>query len=140
MQVTAQHYQLPIIYFQMDSELIPEEMTAIPMKPRLVPFYPVKTSLPKSAGGYYRSQLPLAPFHVSTVHRCQGMTAKSPGGVVYDPPTGSPFTMGLDYIALSRCQQQQDLVLLGPLQLNGFISHSAIRRQIKDKYTRLKAL
>ena len=71
MQVTAQHYQLPIIYVQMDSELIPEEMTAIPKKPRVVPFYPVKTPLPKSAGGYYRSQLPLTPFHArSTVNGC----------------------------------------------------------------------
>jgi len=56
---------------------------------------PIRTHFSKSAGGYYRCQLPLGPCHASTVHGCQGWTAKSPGGGVYEPPSGSPFAMAL---------------------------------------------
>jgi len=139
-QVTSPQYQIPIVYVQMDSELIPEGMTAIAGKARVIPFSPIRTNLPKNAGGYYRNQLPLAPYHASTVHGCQGMTAKSPGGIVYEPPAESPFAMGLDYVALSRCQQQDDLLLTRPLQLNGFMSHSVVRGKIREEYARLRAL
>lgn len=139
-QVTSQGYQQPIVYVQMDSEQIPAEMTAINGIPRVIAYAPVRRSFSKSAGGYCRTQLPLAPCHASTVHACQGMTAKSPGGVVYEPPIGYPFAMALDYVALSRCQQQDDLMLLRALQVKGFMSHPLLRKKIKDEYVRLASL
>ena len=124
----------------MDSKQISDDMTAIPGMHRVIPFSPIRTPFSKSAGGYYRCQLPLGPCHASTVHGCQGWTAKSPGGIVYEPPSGSPFAMALDYVALSRCQQLDDLTLLSPLKISGFLSHSANRKLIKDEYARLMAL
>ena len=60
------------------------------------------------------------------------MTAPSPGGVVYEPSDKAPFTMGLDYVAASRCQNASDLVLTRPLRLDGFLSHTAYRSMIKN--------
>ena len=129
---------MPIIYVQMDCDDIPEDMTAIEGIPRVFPFVPSKIKLGKS--GYYRSQVPLVACHATTVHSCQGMTAPSPGGVVYEPPDRAPFTMGLDYVAASRCQNAADLVLTRPLRLDGFTSHSNYRSLIKKEYERLSLL
>ena len=129
---------MPIMYDQMDNDDIPTTTTAIGGIPRVFPFVPSKIKLGKS--GYYRSQVPLVACHATTVHSCQGMTARSPGGVVYEPSDKAPFTMGLDYVAASRCQNASDLVLTRPLRLDGFLSHAAYRSMIKNEYERLSKL
>jgi hypothetical protein len=126
---------MPIIYVQMDTSDIPETSTAIEGIPRVFPFVPLTLELGKS--GYSRSQVPLVACHASTVHACQGMTARSPGGVVYEPPDKLPFAMGLDYVAISRCQNMSDLMLTRQLRPEGFTSHLKIRRVIKEEYERL---
>jgi hypothetical protein len=64
------------------------------------------------------------------IYACQGMTARSPGGVVYEPPDKLPFAMGLDYVAISRCENMSDLMLTCQLRPEGFTSHLKIRRVI----------
>ena len=59
---------------------------------------------------------------------------------MYEPSDKAPFTMGLDYVAASRCQNSSDLVLTRPLRLDGFLSHAAYRSMIKNEYERLSRL
>lgn len=87
-----------------------------------------------------RLQLPLTPCHASTVHSAQGLTAKSPGGIIYDQggPGCRRFAFGLAYVALSRCRKFKDLKLARPLDLKDFSAHERTRDKIKDEYERLE--
>lgn len=89
-----------------------------------------------------RLQFPLELAHASTVHSCQGFTAKSPGGVVFlRNYKGKPlFAPGLCYVALSRCQSIRDLLLRDPLSLQHFKLHENFLQSITNEYDRLEVL
>ena len=86
----------------------------------------------------HRYQIPLELCHASTVHSCQGITAKSPGGVVFDRTDGQLFAMGLCYVAISRCQSIKDLILRRPIRPHDFQTHSAVTEVIMAEYIRLE--
>ena len=81
----------------------------------------------------------MTPCHASTVHSAQGLTAKSPGGIIYHPGRRR-FACGLAYVALSRCRKLRDIKLARPLESKDFTSHEATREKIKDEYARLEDL
>ena len=86
-----------------------------------------------------RTQLPLTPCHASTVHSAQGLTAKSPGGIIYHSGRRR-FACGLAYVALSRCRKLRDVKLARPLKSEDFTSHDRTRDKIKEEYARLEEL
>ena len=88
-----------------------------------------------------RLQFPLELAHASTVHSCQGITAKSPGGVVFLRRNENKplFAPGLCYVALSRCQSIHDLVLHDPLSLDHFNAHKDVLQKVGQEYERLES-
>ena len=74
------------------------------------------------------------------MHACQGVTAKSPGGVVFvrNYKTKPLFAPGLCYVAISRCQSVRELLLRDPLGLQHFRVHELSLRSIKEEYDRLE--
>ena len=87
----------------------------------------------------HRYQIPLELCHASTVHSCQGATATSPGGVVYNRTNRDLFASGLTYVAISRCQSIKDLLLQKPILLGHFKTHPKVLAAIKTEYKRLAA-
>jgi ATP-dependent exoDNAse (exonuclease V) alpha subunit len=90
----------------------------------------------------FRSQFPLELAHASTIHACQGVTAKSPGGLVFlrNFQNKPLFAPGLCYVAISRCQSVRELLLRDPLGLQHFKVHENFLSTIKLEYDRLEQL
>lgn len=84
--------------------------------------------------------MPLQLCHAATVHSCQGVTAKSPGGVVFNRTDKPVHAAGLCYVAISRCQCIGDLILQKSLALSHFRSHRSVREAIEAEYARLEGL
>ena len=84
-----------------------------------------------------RNQIPLELCHAATVHSCQGATASSPGGVVYNRTDRALFASGLTYVAISRCQSIKDLLLQKPIAMHHFKTHESVLDAIKAEYKRL---
>ena len=76
------------------------------------------------------------------MHSCQGITAKSPGGVVFlrNYKNKPLFAPGLCYVALSRCQSIRDLLLRDPISLQHFKVHENFIQSISNEYDRLEML
>lgn len=85
-----------------------------------------------------RLQIPLELCHASTVHSCQGATAQSPGGVVYNRTDRHLFASGLTYVAISRCQSIMDLILQQPVAAKHFRTHEKVLDAISEEYKRLE--
>jgi hypothetical protein len=92
---------------------------------------------PLKANGkiFYRTQLPLELAHASTVHKYQGLTA--PSDVVVEPAE-RPFSMGIEYVAISRTTKLESLHLLKCLRPKHFNSHSAKRNLVQREYERMR--
>jgi len=84
---------------------------------------------------FYRTQLPLELAHASTVHKYQGLTA--PSDVVVEPAE-RPFSMGIEYVAISRTTKLDKLHLLRCLRPKHFSSHSEKRTLVHNEYERLR--
>ena len=110
------------------------KLTCMPGVPRVVPFV-AKPSMIYLQHKYYRYQLPLAPAHCRTFHKAQGITAKF--GMVVAPSTKKPFAMGVEYVAVSRAQKMEDVILTHPIREDHINSHGGVRRSITAEYRRL---
>ncbi|KAJ1449378.1 hypothetical protein M885DRAFT_98727 [Pelagophyceae sp. CCMP2097] len=111
-----------------------DELTCLPDQPRVVPFVAVP-SRTKLKHRFFRYQLPLVVAHCRTVHKAQGLTAKN--GIVVQPSPKKPFTMGLEYVAISRGCKLGDVILLNPLRPNHISWHGENRRCVAREYRRL---
>ena len=78
--------------------------------------------------------MPLELAHATTIHACQGVTANSPGGVVFNRTDKKLFAFGLSYVAMSRCQSVVDLTLERPISLKDFLTHKNVLQAINDEY------
>ena len=86
-----------------------------------------------------RWQIPLELCNASTVHSCQGATAQSPGGVVFNKGDRNLFASGLTYVAISRCQSIHDLILRKPIAFCHFRTHPNVLKSIATEYKRLES-
>ena len=68
----------------------------------------------------------------------QGARAKH--GAVVDPSPGTPFTRGLDYVAVSRPTELKKLILFEPLTPAHFDGYIEERHLITTEYNKLRGL
>ena len=125
---------IPIIFLQMDSY---KGQSCSNTVPNLVPFA-AQISKSKIDKKYYRTQIPLAPAHASTVHKYQGTTAHH--ALVLHPPEGRNAPRGLVYVMTSRPTKLEDIYLMRPLRMDHF-NLPSYRHKIKmitDEYNRLE--
>jgi len=138
--------EVPMVFVQMDRMPIDPttgvEFTCDPNVPRLVPFVGINSDT-KLQREYYRMQLPLREAFCRTIHKAQGITADF--GVVILPSDlsmkNAPFTMGLEYVAVSRAKRLDRIWLLNPLS-PGHIApqrHAERRRAVADFYSALRS-
>ena len=124
---------MPIIFLQMDSY---KGKSCSDTVPNLVPFA-AQISKSKIEKKYYRTQLPLAMAHASTVHKYQGTTAHH--ALVLHIPTENNAPRGLVYVMMSRPTKLEDIYLRSELRMDHF-SLPSYQRKIKlitDEYKRL---
>jgi len=83
-------------------------------------------------------QLPLRPAHCSTIHKAQGTTAFH--GIVLQPSRMYPFTMGLEYVGISRATSISNVITLDFIRPDHFASHPFQRQDIANEYARLNSI
>ena len=127
--------EIPTVFVQMD---LPIGYSISSTTPSIIPFVAVTTEADTYNKYYHRWQLPLEPAFATTTHKMQGATEKY--GAVVDPNPGTPFTRGLDYIAVSRPTELNNLTLLAPLTPAHFNGYIPERHLIRTEYDRLRSL
>ena len=127
--------EIPTVFVQMD---LPIGYSISSTTPSIIPFVAVTTEADTYNNYYHRWQLPLEPAFATTTHKMQGATAKY--GAVVDPSPGTPFTRGLDYVAVSRPTELNNLTLLAPLTPAHFNGYIPERHLIRTEYDRLRSL
>ena len=136
-----EHYNVPIVLFQMDEQFWKEDWESCsPSVPRLIPICP---NTPSSLGhGFNIAQLPLVPADAITTHKLQGLTFKTPKKLVLD--LTHPLSRGQKYTVLSRNQLLEDVAIvnnyiLTPEELNDQRYADDVQI-VNAEYTRLRDL